>query len=63
MNTENTETRFATKIALAKRYGVCKRTIDEWMRAGLLVYIKVRRVVRFDVLSCDENLKKHGMVG
>jgi hypothetical protein len=62
MKTQNENTAFGDKTTLAGRYGVSKRTINEWMRAGLLIYIKVRHVVRFDLLACDESLKKYSML-
>lgn len=53
---------FVTKEALAQRYGVCDRTIEKWMKAGILVFLKVRRVVRFHVQGCDEALHKRGFL-
>lgn len=53
---------FVTKEALAQRYGVCDRTIEKWMKAGILVFLKVRRVVRFHVQGCDEALRKRGFL-
>lgn len=54
--------RFADKKTLAERYDVCERTITNWMNAGLLVFIKIRRVVRFDVAACDAALRQQGIV-
>jgi hypothetical protein len=45
---------------LARRYGVCDRTIEKWMKAGILIFLKVNRVVRFHVEGCDEALRKRG---
>lgn len=56
------ETPFVTKDALAQRYGVCGRTIEKWMKARILVFLKVRRVVRFHVEGCDEALRKRGFL-
>jgi len=55
-----TERRFADKKTLAQRYAVSERTITNWMNAGLLVFIKIRRVVRFDIPACDDALRQHG---
>jgi hypothetical protein len=55
-----TDRRFADKRTLAERYGVSPRTITNWMRAGLLAFFKIRRVVRFDVVACDAALRQHG---
>lgn len=56
------ETPFVTKEALAQRYGVCGRTIEKWMKARILIFLKVRRVVRFHVEGCDEALRKRGFL-
>ncbi|ODU24866.1 MAG: hypothetical protein ABS95_01360 [Verrucomicrobia bacterium SCN 57-15] len=53
---------FVTKDVLARRYGVCDRTIEKWMKAGILIFLKVRRVVRFHVEGCDEALRKRGFL-
>jgi hypothetical protein len=60
--TENnqTERRFADNKMLARRYAVSERTITNWMNAGLLVVIKIRRVIRFDIPACDAALRQHG---
>ena len=60
--TENTapDRHFADKQTLAERYGVSPRTITNWMRADLLAFFKIRRVVRFDVAACDAALRQHG---
>ena len=59
---DNNASKFAKKLELAKRYAVGVRTIEKWMQAGLLVYIRVRRVVRFDVAACDKSLLEHGFL-
>lgn len=53
---------FVTKEMLARRYGVCDRTIEKWMKAGILIFLKVNRVVRFHVEGCDEALRKRGFL-
>ncbi len=55
-----TERRFADKKTLAQRYAVSERTITNWRSAGLLVSIKIRRVLRFDIPACDAALRQHG---
>ena len=52
---------FVTKKVLARRYGVCPRTIQKWSDAGLLVFIKKRRVVRYHVPGCDAALMQNGL--
>lgn len=54
---DNQNAKFADKAGIAAHYKVCPRTINEWMRIGLLVFFRVKRVVRFDIAACDECLK------
>ena len=61
-NTGQVQKPFVTKEALAQRYGVCDRTIEKWMKARILIFLKVRRVVRFHVEGCDEALRKRGFL-
>jgi hypothetical protein len=56
----NQNAKFADKAGIAAHYKVCPRTINEWMRIGLLVFFRVKRVVRFDIAACDECLKANG---
>ncbi len=51
-----------TKALLAKNYEVSPRTITKWISVGLLVYLKVGRVVRFDLAACDASLKQYSAV-
>jgi hypothetical protein len=60
MDNDKSDRKFANKAGLADHFGVCIRTINEWMRLGLLSYFRVKRVVRFDVAACEESLKGHG---
>lgn len=61
--TENTITpKYCKKRDLAQRYQVSLRTIDAWMNAGLLVCIRVRHVIRFDVPACDQALRAGGLL-
>jgi hypothetical protein len=61
-NKTQTDRRFADKKTLAQRYSVSQRTITNWMSAGLLAFIKIRRVVRFDIPACDAALRQHGFI-
>jgi hypothetical protein len=54
------ERRFTDKAGIAAHYGVCRRTINAWMRLGLLVFFKIKRVLRFDIAACDECLRRNG---
>jgi hypothetical protein len=57
--TPTIERPFLTRKLLAQRYDVCERTIQNWSNAGLLVYLKRRRVVRYYVPGCDASLVEH----
>lgn len=48
------QTRLLTKVELAETLNVSVRTIDNWMASRTLPYIKVNRLVRFNI---DEVLK------
>ena len=60
INTAANAPRFVTKKVLAQHYSVSERTINTWNQAGLLVGIKIRRVIRFDVPACDAGLRGAG---
>lgn len=54
--------RWANKEAAAEHYAVCERTITNWHALGLLVFFKIGRVVRYDLVASDASLKEHGMI-
>ena len=56
--------KFGLKCEMANRYGRTIRTINKWMetKKGLLVFFKVKRVVRFDIDACDASLREHTFV-
>lgn len=62
INNGNDDRRFVKIKMLAQRYGVCERTIKTWKDAGLLIYIQVRRIVRYDVVACDESLRYNNII-
>ena len=62
INNGNDDRRFVKIKMLAQRYGVCERTIKTWKDAGLLIYIQVKRVVRYDVGACDESLRNNNII-
>ena len=62
INNENKDGQFVKIKSLAQRYGVCERTIKTWKDAGLLIYIQVRRIVRYDVVACDESLHNNNIL-
>jgi hypothetical protein len=61
METVKLDKKYATKVGLARHYGVCPRTINGWMRLGLLVFFRIKRVVRFDIAACDASLGEKGI--
>ena len=60
--TTESKKNWLTKSHLAKHYGVSVRTITKWKMIGLLVHLKVGRVVRFDTAACDASLKLYSVV-
>ena len=46
-----------TKGQLSDHIGVTPRTVESWMRDGLLPYIKIRRSVRFDLTGRHARVK------
>jgi len=53
---------YMTMEELAAYFGVCTKTIANWKRDGLLVYIQIRRVVRFNVAACEESLRENQVI-
>jgi excisionase family DNA binding protein len=55
MNTE----RLSTKSELAAHFQLkCNRTIENWMKAGIIPYVKIGRLVRFSIPEVDAALKE-----
>jgi predicted site-specific integrase-resolvase len=51
--------KLANARELAARYGVCRRTITNWVREGRLHQIKLgRRCARFDVDKADAEIAR-----
>lgn len=51
--------KLATARELAARYGVCRRTITNWVRSGRLHKIRLgRRCTRFDVEKADVEIAR-----
>jgi excisionase family DNA binding protein len=44
-----TDEKAKTKVEIAEYFGVTTRTIDGWMRDGILPYWKIGRSCRFDL--------------
>jgi excisionase family DNA binding protein len=47
---------------MAARLKVQVRTVDNWMRRGILPYIKLGSSVRFHIADVDEHLRKNNRV-
>jgi len=62
--TETTETQnlpspWRNKRQIAEHYGWDIRTITNFMRRQILPYVKLGRLVRFDVGECDQAMEKY----
>jgi excisionase family DNA binding protein len=49
---------FIVKKDLARQWSCSVRTIDNWMRAKLIPYYKIRGAVRFDSEQVSQALEK-----
>jgi hypothetical protein len=58
-STKEAQARFVTKPAIGHRYGVCSRTIENWMRSKMIPFLRIgKRGVRFDPEACDRALSR-----
>ena len=48
-----------TKREIASHFQCNIRTISKLMKRRILPYVKIGRVVRFDVVECDQALEKY----
>lgn len=56
---QNSVDSLVDKKEIARRYGVCLRTVTEWMRKRVIPYVKVSaKIVRFDSEKCDIALER-----
>lgn len=55
---DNEATRLIRKAGLAKRLQVSVRTVDNWMQAGVIPFIKIKRVALFDIERVMESLMR-----
>jgi excisionase family DNA binding protein len=58
-DTEDTKPK--TKQEIAVHFGVTTRTIDGWMKAGLLPYWKIGHLVRFDLGAVTAKLNQKAL--
>jgi len=52
-----------TKEKIADHYGIGLRTVNAWMKKRILPYLKIGRVVRFNLADCDAALSKFKVGG
>lgn len=52
-------TNWRKKIQIAEHYACDVRTITNLMRRRILPFVKIGRIVRFDVQACDEAMRKY----
>jgi len=57
------EDRLLKKQEIADFFRVTSRTVDGWMQAGIVPYIKIRRSVRFRLPDVIARLKERHQVG
>jgi hypothetical protein len=49
---------FTNTAGLARRYCVSTRTIQNWLAAKVLPVVRLGRIVRFDIVACDEVIRR-----
>ncbi len=59
LNIENAKPK--TKQEMAVHFGVTTRTIDGWMKAGLLPFWKIGHLVRFDLEAVQTRLNEKAL--
>ena len=59
--TQSNETKSATKLEVAAHFQVTPRTIDQWMRTGLIPYWKIGHTVRFDLIAVTAMLNEKAL--
>jgi hypothetical protein len=47
---------FARRRIIEQRYSVSGRTLDSWMKSRRIPFLKVGRILLFDIRKCDEAL-------
>jgi len=64
MNQINTNhSKLLTKDQLAEIMHVRSRTIDNWMKGGVLPYLKIGKTVRFEITSVMEKIRSYELGG
>ena len=57
-----TPDRWQTKAGLAQHFSISIRSVTNLMRRRAVPYVKVGRLVRFDLPACEKALKKFEIV-
>jgi excisionase family DNA binding protein len=50
--------KYARKGVVASYLGVCPRTVDNWMKSGAIPFMRVGRVILFNLHEVEESLNK-----
>jgi hypothetical protein len=59
--TDSNDTKPKTKQEIAVHFGVTTRTIDGWMKSGILPYWKIGHLVRFDLGAVTARLNQKSL--
>ena len=54
---------WVTKNTVALHLGIGVRTVNTWMKRRILPYLKVGRIVRFNLIACDAATQKYQTQG
>lgn len=60
-NISSLQAGWMTKVEIAQHFQIGVRTVTDWMRRGILPFVKVGHVVRFNKLDCEMALQKFGV--
>ena len=55
-NHQNPDEIWVTSKQLAERYKISLRCLQNWVRDGVIPVVRVGRVLRFNIASCDSAL-------
>lgn len=49
--------KWATRAQIRVRFQICERSLTSLMKKKVLPFVKIGRIVRFDIPACDEAFK------
>ena len=58
VNDSHADSLFVNRVKIARRYGVCQRTIQNMAARRILPFYKWGRCVRFKISECDAALER-----